>query len=221
MSGPLIMLIAAWEYVVENPRLFEDAVLRHLTLSGLALAIAMALALPAAVLVSRSPRAARVAMSAADTLRTIPSLAVLAITLPFLGIGFRPSLVALTILGLPPILTNTYVGLRQVDADVIESATGMGMTLRQTMTRIQVPIAVPFILAGIRTAAVQIVAGATLAAFIGGGGLGDFITTGIGMMQTELLLVGAVPVALLAIATELLFGALERWLTPRGLRGAS
>src|SRR5205085_11624289 len=107
---------------------------RHLTLSGLSLAIALALALPSGIAVSRSPRAARVAMSVADTLQTIPSLAVLAITLPFLGIGFLPSVVALTILGWPPILTNTYVGLRQVDADVIESAVGMGMTARQIMT---------------------------------------------------------------------------------------
>src|SRR3989442_6521135 len=160
--------------------------LRHLTLSGLALAIAAAVALPSGVIVSRSPRAARAAMRVAAPLRAIPSLAVLAIPLPFLGIGFLPSVVALTILGVPPILTNTYIGLRQIDTDVIESAVGMGMTRRQIMTRVQLPIAVPVILAGIRTAAVQIVAGATLAAFIGGGGLGDFITTGIRMMQVEL-----------------------------------
>jgi osmoprotectant transport system permease protein len=212
------MLIAAWEYVLANPRLFHEALSRHLALSGLALAIALVVAVPAGILVSRSPRAARIAMSAADTLRTIPSLAVLAITIPFLGIGFLPSLVALAILGLPPILTNTYVGLRQVDVDVVESATGMGMTARQRMTRVQVPIAMPVILAGVRTAAVQIVAGATLAAFIGGGGLGDFITTGIGMMQVELLLVGAIPVALLAIATEMTFAVLGRALSPRGMR---
>lgn len=215
------MLLASWQYLLDNPALFHDAILRHLTLSGLALAIAAGVALPAGVIVSRCPRAARAAMRVADTLRTIPSLAVLAITLPFLGIGFLPSVVALTILGVPPILTNTYVGLRQIDADVIESAVAMGMTRRQIMTRVQLPIAVPVILAGIRTAAVQIVAGATLAAFIGGGGLGDFITTGIGMMQVEMLLVGAIPVALLAIATELGFGALERLLTPRGMRRAS
>ena len=215
------MLRAAWDYVAANPDLFREALSRHLVLSGLAVVIATSLAAPAGVLVSRSPRAARLAMSAADTVRTIPSLAILALTIPFLGIGFLPSLLALTILGLPPILTNTYVGLRQVDADVVESAAGMGMTARQTMARIQLPIATPLILAGVRTAAVQIVAGATLAAFIGGGGLGDFITTGIGMMQVELLLVGAIPVAMLAIATELVFGALERVVTPRGMRGPS
>ena len=215
------MLTAAWQYVLDNPALFQEALLRHLLLSGLALAIALVVAIPAGLAVSRSPRAARIAMSAADTARTIPSLAILAITIPFLGIGFLPSFVALTILGLPPILTNTYVGLCQVDADVVESAAGMGMTRMQAMARIELPIAAPVILAGVRTAAVQIVAGATLAAFIGGGGLGDFITTGIGMMQVEMLLVGATAVALLAITTELGFAALERLVTPRGMRAAS
>ena len=109
--------------------------------------------------------------------------------------------------------------LTEVDPDAVESAAGMGMTTREILRRVELPLAMPVILAGLRTSAVQIVAGATLAAFIGGGGLGDFITTGIGMMQVELLLVGAVPVTLLAIATELAFGRLERALTPRGMRG--
>jgi osmoprotectant transport system permease protein len=208
-------LVAAWQYVAEHPRLFLDAVLTHLELSGLALAIAIVLAIPAGVLATRWPRAASVTLNTANVARTLPSLAVLALMLPVLGIGFRPSLVALTILGLPAIVTNTYVGIRGVDPDVVESALGMGMTGVDVLRRIEVPLAAPVILAGVRTAAVQIVASATLAAFIGGGGLGDFITTGIGMMQVELLLVGAVPVTALAIATELAFGQLERRLAPR------
>lgn len=215
------LLAAAWDAVLADPQRFRDAVVTHLELSGLALAVAIALAVPTAIGVTRWPRAAFVALNAANTARTIPSLAVLAIMMPVLGIGFRPSLVALIVLGLPPILTNSYVGLRQVDPDVVESAAAMGMTASQVLRRIELPLAMPVILAGVRTAAVEIVASATLAAFIGGGGLGDFITTGIGMMQVELLLVGAVPVALLAIATELLFGRLERAVTPRGLRVAA
>jgi osmoprotectant transport system permease protein len=215
------LLAAAWDAVVTNPELFRDAVLTHLELSGLALAVAIGVAVPTGIAVTRSPRAAFVAIGAANVGRTIPSLAVLAVMMPFLGIGFLPSLVALVVLGLPPILINTVVGLRQVDPDVIESASAMGMTAPQALRRIELPLAMPVILAGVRTAAVQIVASATLAAFIGGGGLGDFITTGIGMMQVELLLVGAIPVALLAIVTELAFGGLERALTPRGLRVAA
>jgi osmoprotectant transport system permease protein len=214
------LLGAAWAYVADHPAQFAGAVVAHLELSGLALAIALLIALPAGVWISRSPGAALVTLGAANTARTIPSLAVLAFALPFLGIGFLPSLIALTILGLPPILTNTYVGIRQVDADAIESAAGMGMTRLQILRGVELPLAMPVILVGVRTSAVQIVASATLASFIGGGGLGDFITTGIGMMQIELLLVGAIPVTLLAIGTELAFGGLERALTPRGLRDA-
>jgi osmoprotectant transport system permease protein len=211
-------LVAALAYIGDNPHLFRDALVVHLALSAAALAVAAVVAIPTGVAVTRRPRAAFVAMNLANVARTIPSLAVLAVMLPFLGIGFLPSFVALTILGLPPIVTNTYVGLRQVDPDAVESAVGMGMTPAQVLRWVELPIAVPVILAGVRTAAVQIVAGATLAAFIGGGGLGDFITTGIGMMQMELLLVGAVPVTLLAILTEVAFAGLERVLTPRGMR---
>lgn len=212
-------LAAAFDYVVQNPLLFREALVTHVLLSAAALAVATLIAVPAGIAVARRPRAAFVAMNAANVARTIPSLAILAMMLPFLGIGFLPSFLALTILGLPPIVTNTYVGVRQVDPDAVESAVGMGMTPVQVLRWVELPIALPVILAGVRTAAVQIVAGATLAAFIGGGGLGDFITTGIGMMQLELLLVGAVPVTVLAIATEVLFGRLERVLTPRGMRG--
>lgn len=212
------LLVAAWTYVVANPGAFRAALGTHLALSGAALAIAVAVSLPTGVVITRRPRAALVAITLANTARTIPSLAVLALTLPFLGIGFRPALVALTILGLPPIIINTHVGIRLVDRDAIESAAGMGMTPLQILRRVELPLAMPVILAGVRTAAVQIVASATLAAFIGGGGLGDFITAGIGMMQIELLLVGAIPVTGLAIATELVFGRMERALTPRGMR---
>ena len=214
------LLVAAWDHIAEHPDQFLGAVAAHLQLSGIALAIALLVSLPAGIWISRSPRAALVTLGAANTARTVPSLAVLAFALPFLGIGFLPSLIALTILGLPPILTNTYVGLRQVDGDAVESAAGMGMTRAQILRRVELPLAMPVILAGVRTSAVQIVASATLASFIGGGGLGDFITTGIGMMQIELLLVGAIPVTLLAIGTELAFGRLERALTPQGLRDA-
>jgi osmoprotectant transport system permease protein len=131
---------------------------------------------------------------------------------------FREALVALVILGVPPILTNTCVGIGEVDADVVEGAAGMGMTTRQILRRVELPLAIPVILAGVRTSAVSIVASATLAAFIGGGGLGDFITMGIGMMQVDLMLVGAIPVTVLAILTEVLFGRIERALTPRGMR---
>ena len=212
------MVEAAWAYLLSHPKLFRDALITHLTLSGSALAIATILAAPLGIILGRYPRAALLAINAANVARTVPSLAILAIMLPILGTGFLPSLVALTLLAIPPILINTSVGIRQVDPDAVESAVGMGMSRLQVMAKIELPIALPVISAGVRTAAVQVVAGATLAAFIGGGGLGDFITSGIALMQLPLLLLGAVPIALLAIGTEILFHRLERALTPRGMR---
>jgi len=137
--------------------------------------------------------------------------------MPVLGTGFAPSLFALTLLALPPILLNAYTGLHGVDADVIDAARGMGLTPRQVLRDIELPLALPVIFAGLRTAAVQVVSGAVLAAFIGGGGLGDYITAGIAMMSLHLVLVGAIPVTLLSIGADALFGALQRRITPRGL----
>ena len=161
-------------------------------------------------------RAAQFAIAGANIGRTLPSLAVLALVMPLLGTGFAPSLFALTLLALPPILINTYTAVRQVDPDVVDAARGMGMTRGEIVRKVELPLALPVIFAGIRTAAVQVISGAVLAAYIGGGGLGDFITAGIAMMALPQLLVGAIPATLLAIGTDRLFGALQRALTPRG-----
>lgn len=210
------MIFDALNWIGDHPALFLKALDVHLRLSGAALALAVMLAAPLGMVLTRFPRAAFAAINGAGALRSVPSLAVLAIALPFLGIGFQPSLVALVILAVPPILINTYVGLRQVDADAVDAARGMGMTEAQILLRVELPLAAPFVFAGLRTAAVQVIAGATLATFIGGGGLGDFITTGIAIMDFSRLLVGAAPIALLAILTELGLGWLERALFARG-----
>ncbi|HJS32267.1 MAG TPA: ABC transporter permease [Alphaproteobacteria bacterium] len=210
------MLLDAVHWIVDHPRIFLDALETHLLLSGAALALAIALAAPLGVALTRYPRAAFATINGAGAMRTIPSIAILAIMLPFLGIGFKPSLVALTILAIPPILINTYVGVRQVEPDIVDAARGMGMTAMQSVLRVELPLAAPVMFAGVRTSAVQVIAGATLAAFIGGGGLGDFITAGIAIMDLPRLLVGAVPIALLAILTEFAFGGLERAMFRRG-----
>lgn len=210
------MLLDALRWIIDHPRIFLDALETHLLLSGVALALAIALAAPLGVALTRYPRAAFATINGAGAMRTIPSIAILAIMLPFLGIGFKPSLVALTILAIPPILINTYVGVRQVEPDIVDAARGMGMTTLQSILRVELPMAAPVMFAGVRTSAVQVIAGATLAAFIGGGGLGDFITAGIAIMDLPRLLVGAVPIALLAILTELAFGGLERVMFKRG-----
>lgn len=214
----MTLLGEAWAFVLANPGRFLGALGTHVTLSAAALALAIAIAVPAGVHLSRGRHGALIAINAANVGRTLPSLAVLALAMPLLGTGFAPSLFALTLLALPPILINTYTALRQVDPDVIDAARGMGMSEREIMRKVKIPIALPVIFAGIRTAAVQVVSGAVLAAYIGGGGLGDFITAGIAMMALPQLLVGAIPATLLAIGTDFIFGRVQRALTPAGLR---
>ncbi|CAN7598237.1 ABC transporter permease [Rhizobium sp. LjRoot254] len=204
------MLTSAVEWIYNNQTAFLRALGQHLTMSGISLAIALVIALPLAVLIVNRKGLAFAVINTINGLRTVPSLAILAIMLPLLGIGLWPSIVALTVLALPPILLNAYVGLRDVDPDSIEAAVGMGMTTGEVLRRIRIPLAAPAMFAGARTAAVQVLAGATLAPFIGGGGLGDFIATGISVMDMSRLLVGAVPIALLALSAEFILGRTEK-----------
>jgi osmoprotectant transport system permease protein len=150
--------------------------------------------------------------------RTIPSLAILALALPLLGIGTPPTMLALVLIGTLPILINTTVGIEQVDESIIEAARGMGMTDFQILTKVEIPIAVSVIMAGIRTSAVLLVASATLAAFIGAGGLGDMILRGHALSKDHIILAGAIPATLLAFYFEETFGRLEKWATPIGLK---
>lgn len=212
------MLADAWRYLIAHPGAFGTALGVHVALSFSALVLAAAIGIPAAIAANRQPAAALALTNAANIGRTLPSLAVLALVMPLLGTGFAPSLLALTLLALPPIVQNTLAGLRSVEPDVVDAARGMGMTAREVLRRIELPIALPALFAGLRTAAVQVISGAVLAAFIGGGGLGDFITAGIAMMALPQLLVGAIPVTLLALGVDFAFGAAQRRLTPAGLR---
>jgi osmoprotectant transport system permease protein len=200
--------ILAW--LAANRSAFDDATGRHLLLSATALGAAIAMALPLAVVLAHWQKLANVAIGSVNVLRTIPSLALLAAMLPLIGTGFLPSVIALTLYGLPAILINSYTALREVDPDIIEAGLGQGMTGRQIMRRISIPLALPVVFAGIRTAAVQIVSAATLAAFIGGGGLGELITAGMGTLNIPQLVVGGLAVAALAVLTELGFALVER-----------
>lgn len=197
---------------------FSDKLMEHIVLSVTALLIAIAIALPVALLVRNTPLGATIAINVGNVGRAVPSLAILALALPLLGLGFKTALVALTALAIPPILINTSTGLREVRKEIIDAARGMGLSGGQILSRIQLPIAAPVIFAGIRTSAVQTVASATLATFIGAGGLGDLIVEGLQRRGPEILLAGAFSVALLAIITEIVFGVLERVFTPKGLK---
>jgi osmoprotectant transport system permease protein len=212
------MFEEAWQFILAHPDRFFAALATHIELSASALLIAIAIAVPAGIAFAAKPRAAFTAITIANIGRTLPSLAILALVMPILGTGFAPSLFALTLLALPPILINTCIAIRQVDPDIVDAARGMGMARREIVRGVELPIAMPVIFAGIRTSAVQVVSGAVLAAYIGGGGLGDFITAGIAMMAVPQLLVGAIPATLLSIGTDQLFAHLQKAMTPRGLR---
>ncbi len=213
-----MLLLEAWQFIATHPERFLAALRTHVALSASALGLAIAIAVPLGIWVSSHARAAQVAIAGANIGRTLPSLAVLALVMPLLGTGFAPALFALTLLALPPILINTWTAMRQVDADVVDAAIGMGLTRAQVIRQVELPLAVPVIFAGIRIAAAQVVSGAVLAAYIGGGGLGDFITAGIAMMEMPQLLVGAIPATLLSIGADRLFGGLQKALTPLGMR---
>lgn len=212
------MLADTWNFLATHPTQFYRALGVHIALSGSALFLAALISIPAGIAVARRGGLALAVVNAANVGRTLPSLAVLALVMPILGTGFAPALFALTLIALPPIVTHTIVGMRGVDADAVDAAVGMGMTRTLLLRQVELPMALPVIFAGLRTGAVQVISGAVLAAFIGGGGLGDFITAGIAMMAIPQLLVGAIPVTLLALGTDFLFGALQRRMTPQGLR---
>lgn len=150
-------------------------------------------------------------------LQTVPGIALLAFMLPVLGIGVLPSIAALFLYSLYPIVRGTVTGVRQADPGAVAAAVALGMTARQVLLWVQVPLAVPVIMAGVRTAAVTNVGTATLAAFVGGGGLGDPIVAGLALADTRMILSGAVPAALLALVVDLVLAQAQRWLTPAGL----
>lgn len=208
-------------WINANPKIFWTAVQNHLWLSAVALLAVMLIALPLGLALTRHRGLANLAIAIVNILRTVPSLALLVIMLPLLGTGFLPSAVALVLYGLPALLLNTYTGLTEVDRDIVEAARGQGFSDLQVMTRIEIPLALPVIFAGVRTAAVQIVSAATLAAFIGGGGLGELITSGMANFNFPQLIAGAVGVALLALLVEIIFAGLERLMTSSARMGAA
>ncbi len=191
--------------------------LRHLLLVGWSLGLGILLAVPLGLALERTRGAAEGVIRGVGLLQTIPSIALLAFMIPFLGIGVVPAVVALLLYSLFPIVRNTYTGVRDADPEAVAAARALGMTGTQLLTRVRLPLAAPVIMAGIRTAAVINVGTATLAAFIGAGGLGDPIVAGLALSDTTMVLSGAVPAAALALLVDAALGLVERWVTPGGL----
>jgi osmoprotectant transport system permease protein len=202
------------QYAMDNQdRLLEDLGV-HVRLSLYALFIAMAVFIPLGVLTSRSRRIGPPLVALVAAARVVPSLALLFLMLPTLGTGFRPALVALTVLAGPPLIVNTDAAMRNVNGFVLESARGLGMNRLQVFTKVHFPLSLPVIVTGIRSATIDIIASATLAAFIGAGGLGTYILSGLTLRDTRLLLVGAIPVIALALTAEVILNGVERLVTP-------
>lgn len=202
-------------YAADPNNEFWQAVATHLELCLIALLIASLIGIPLGIIISRYGVFARLSVNAMGVVRVIPSLALLFILIPILHTGFAPSVTALTILAIPPLLINTEAGMRGVDRAIIEAGRGMGMTGWQLLWRVQIPLALPVMLAGVRIATVEVIASATLAAIIGAGGLGDFITSGLSQGKNYILLVGAVPVALLALMAEVSLSYIQRMVIRR------
>jgi osmoprotectant transport system permease protein len=214
----------ALQYIQDNPDRFRDALRIHVELSLYALIAALLIFFPLGVLAARSRSIGPALVGAISAARVVPSIAVLFLLfpyrrdigdlLPMFDRSFAISLIALTLLAGPPLIINTDAGLRAVDSAVLENARGLGMNEWQVFARVHLPLALPVVIAGLRTAAVEVFASATLAAFVGAGSLGRFITSGLTLLDYRLLLVGAIPVTLLALTAEAVLAGFERLATP-------
>jgi osmoprotectant transport system permease protein len=218
LAAALDVFVDAIEFVVDNRGLVADKTGEHLVLSGAALGVALAIALPIGIVLGHLHRWSFLAINVANVGRALPTLAVIAIGLAVLGVGFANVMVALVVLAVPPILTNAYVAVDEVDADAVDAARGMGMTGLQVLRRVEIPLAAPLLFAGIRTAAVYVVASATIAAIAGGGGLGDIIVNQASY-RIEGVIGASLVVSLLAFAADGALALVQRAVTPKPLRG--
>lgn len=211
-----------WQQIIEQTKMrwpeILEATFIHIQLVFFSMIMAIIIGGILGIIITRVPSLVGIVLGGTGIMQTIPSLAVLGFMIPIFGIGVKTGIAALFLYSLLPIVRNTYVGIKDIDPATIEAAKGMGMTDMQILFKVQLRLAVPMIMAGIRTSAVINVGNATLAAFIGAGGLGDFIFLGITRGIDGLIFLGAVPAAILAILLEFIFNRLEKLSTPEGLR---
>jgi osmoprotectant transport system permease protein len=208
----------ALRFIEENPSLMWDKTVEHLWLSVSAVGVALVIAVPIGVLLGHLRRFSFVAISTSNVGRALPTLAVIAVGVVFLPVGFTVVLISLVVLAVPPILTNAYVAVSEIDAETIEAARGMGMTERQILRRVELPLATPLLFSGIRTAVVFVVASATIAAIAGGGGLGDVIVNQASY-GIEGVIGASILVSVLAFACDGVVALVQRLVTPKPLRG--
>lgn len=191
----------------------------HLYISLIAVVLGIIVAVPLGVILTRMKRGAGFVIGVVNIFQTLPSLAILAFFIPILGVGKIPAIVALFFYSVLPILRNTYAGVQGVNKKLLESGKGIGMTTWEQIRLVELPLAVPVIMAGVRTSTIYLIGWTTLAAFIGGGGLGDYILIGLQLYQPEYIIAGAIPVTILAVIIDLTLMKLEKKVTPEGLKG--
>ncbi|MBR0597996.1 ABC transporter permease [Sinanaerobacter chloroacetimidivorans] len=207
------------EFLIQNQKDIVSSLIRHIQLVGVAVAIGMVVAIPLGIFLTRHKKAANAVLAFVGMIQTIPGLVMLGFALIFLGIGILPALVVLGIYAILPILRNTFTGITEVEPSYIEAAKGIGMTKAQILYKVELPLAMPSVIGGIRISTVYTVSWATLAGLIGAGGLGDLIWTGLSTYNTNFILAGAVPSAIIAVLFSGLISVVQRGLTPRGLKG--
>jgi osmoprotectant transport system permease protein len=213
----LDVFVNSFDFMVDQRDLLLEKTWDHVLLSGAALAVSICVAVPLGVVLGHVHRGSFIAVNVANVGRALPTRVVIAVGFTFLGLGFTNVMVALVVLAVPPILTNAYVAIDQVDPDAVEAARGMGMTPSQVLRRVEVPLALPLLFAGIRTAVVFVIATATIAAIAGGGGLGDILANQAAY-RVEGVVAAAIWVSVLALAADAALGVVQRWLTPAGLK---
>jgi osmoprotectant transport system permease protein len=204
----------AYQYAATHSEMLWTSLQQHLLLVAVPLSIGLLVGLPLGLWSARSRFASTVLINSFNALRVIPSLAVLFLSIPYFGLSFQSAAIALTLLVMPPILINTDVAFRSIDPMTREAAFGMGMAPGQVLQQVEIPLALPLVITGIKTALTEVIASATLAAFIGAGGLGTFIVRGFALYDNSILLVGAIPVAVLALLAEISLSAVQRVVQP-------
>lgn len=207
------------DFFLQNQYEVLKSLVRHIELVGISVSLGVFISIPLGIFLSRHKNISGFVMAVVATIQTIPGLVMLGFALIIFGIGMLPALVVLSLYAILPILRNTYTGITEVNSSYIEAAKGIGMTNMQILFKVELPLALNSIIGGIRISTVYIVSWATLAGLIGAGGLGDLIWTGLSTYNTNFILAGAIPSAIIAIVLSVLIGLLQQSITPKGLRG--
>jgi osmoprotectant transport system permease protein len=215
MLNPLQGLATSWiDYILANQDQFLELLAGHIRMVGIGEVIAILIAVPAGILATRDPRAARIIESLGATAQTIPALGVVALTFTVLGLGQRPTILAIIIYAVFPILKNTVAGIQQVDDSMVRAGRGMGMTNLQRLRQLELPYALPVIFAGIRTSTVLCIGVAYIGVFVGSGGLGIWVQAGLTSVSYDIMLAGAIPGALTVLVFDRIFKYIEKAVTP-------